>query len=196
MPTGYTAKLCQGEQSFEEFILRLSRAFGANVMLRDDPLDTPLPTKVREISPYLFNTLKDFKKELKEVENWTIKEANKKAEAHFQNELSAHLDSVKEKNILRKRLEAMITKVRAWNPPTPDHVDLQKLAISQLEETIKYDCTPYPKYPQKVSGEDFKQEKIENITWNITHYSKEIEDETKRANEANTWINTLRKSLK
>jgi len=46
MPTGYTAKLCEGEQSFGEFALGCARAFGACVMQREDSMDD-LP-KARE----------------------------------------------------------------------------------------------------------------------------------------------------
>lgn len=46
MPTGYTSPLYEGKEiSFEQFALRCARNFGALVMMREEPLDTPIPEK-------------------------------------------------------------------------------------------------------------------------------------------------------
>ena len=52
MPTGYTAKIADG-QTFEEFILSCARAFGALVEMRDEPADAPIP---EEFKPSAYHT--------------------------------------------------------------------------------------------------------------------------------------------
>ena len=38
MPTGYTANIVDGEETFEEYVWRCTRAFGAMMHMRDDSL--------------------------------------------------------------------------------------------------------------------------------------------------------------
>jgi len=45
MPTGYTATLMEKNQTFPEFIMGCARAFGALIMMRDDPNDATIPDK-------------------------------------------------------------------------------------------------------------------------------------------------------
>jgi hypothetical protein len=52
MPTGYTAKLVESGQTFEEFVLTCARAFGALIELRDEPLDAPIPETLEPHSYY------------------------------------------------------------------------------------------------------------------------------------------------
>ena len=42
MPTGYTAGILEGE-TFEQYALQCAKAFGALVMMRDEPSDAPIP---------------------------------------------------------------------------------------------------------------------------------------------------------
>ena len=62
MPSGYTSRLCEGEQPFEEFVLQCARAFGACVMQRDAPIDE-LPTH-NERDSYYTNALAAAKRTL------------------------------------------------------------------------------------------------------------------------------------
>ena len=57
MPTGYTAKLMEQGQTFPEFIMSCARAFGALIMMRDDPANAPIPEKF-EPSDYHVRALK------------------------------------------------------------------------------------------------------------------------------------------
>ena len=54
MPTGYTSKIGD-DQSFKDFALRCARNFGANILMRDDPMDAEI--KKYEVEPYYMNRL-------------------------------------------------------------------------------------------------------------------------------------------
>ena len=56
MPIGYTSKLHDGDQPFNEFIMSCARAFGALVTMRDDPNDAPIPEF--EVSEYSVTSVK------------------------------------------------------------------------------------------------------------------------------------------
>ena len=52
MPTGYTARLCDGEQTFKDFAMLCARACGALIEMREDPMDAPIPEKIKRSSYY------------------------------------------------------------------------------------------------------------------------------------------------
>ena len=195
MPTGYTAKLCEQDQSFEDFMLQCARAFGALIMLRDDPMNKPLPEKVREVSSYYFEDLEKNQKELKEVEAWTTEQAENEASLQYFDELKAYQEHVEKVTRTRIRLVTMLDKVKAWEPPSPEHQGLKDFAIQQLNETIKYDGETYLKTPKKITGNMFKERRISDLKNSITYDENSLKDETQRAEESNTWVDLLRKSL-
>lgn len=66
MPTGYTADLTL-DTPFERFAMRCARAMGACVMMRDDPMDAPIPDKW-EPDDYYRKRLEDAKAKLAAAE--------------------------------------------------------------------------------------------------------------------------------
>lgn len=72
MPTGYTAKLHNGEeQTFPEFVMSCARAFGALITMRDDPADAEIPDEFKP-SDYHVRELEKARERLSEVEGWTF----------------------------------------------------------------------------------------------------------------------------
>jgi len=85
MPTGYTAKLMESGQTFQDFVMQCARAFGACVMMRDDPMDAPIPERF-EPSDYNVKRLAEAKAELVKLQAMTNDEKiafgeSKKAES-------------------------------------------------------------------------------------------------------------------
>ena len=62
MPTGYTAAIKDGI-SFNEYALSCARAFGALIMMRDEPADAPIPDEFKP-SDYHFKKIEEAKAEL------------------------------------------------------------------------------------------------------------------------------------
>ena len=74
MPTGYTAKLMENGQSFQEFVMFCARAMGVCVMMRDDSLDKPIPEKF-EPSDYELKEMAKARTELDRLLSMTKKQA-------------------------------------------------------------------------------------------------------------------------
>jgi len=195
MPTGYTLDLYNGKDiTFEEFVLKCARAFGALIDVRDEPMDAPIPERF-EPSDYHLTELIKAKKRLKEVKKWNEKIAEQEAERTYQEALKKREEFVKKNNLIRKRYEDMLSKVREWKPPTPDHVDLKKFMIQQLEDSIEFDCF-IPEMPQSLSGEEYKEQQIKKALDDIDYHEKEYAKEVNRVRERNKWLLLLRESLK
>lgn len=74
MPSGYTSDIYEGKDiSGKDFILKCARAFGATIMMRDEPLDKEIP--VFEPSTYYIEVLEKAKNELEKYKKMSTEEA-------------------------------------------------------------------------------------------------------------------------
>lgn len=198
MSTGYTYKLCEGKQSFEDFALQCARAFGACVMQRDDnPNDPP---KLQEPSDHHFIQLEKAREELSKWENTSEEEASILAEEDYQKQKKEYLQMIQDGKAVRARLENMLEKVLAYEPPTEDHKEYKNFMIQQLELTLNHDgdfqyYVDALKNLKKQSGEQYKTDRIESAQHNIDYHHKHMKKEYERVDSRNEWIKKLYESL-
>lgn len=182
-----------------EFALRCARSFGALIEMREEPLDAPIPEKF-EPSTHNKNQLIKDKAKYAKFMVLTDEEKYAELERSYNKMVAEYAEIEKKENekrrILRQRYEAMLDKVCAWNPPTPEHVGLRDFMVRQLVDSIDNDCEEYkPIIPEKEEWCDV-QSHIDFLKKNIDisqeHYDKEIISYGKR----NQWLSDLRESLK
>src|SRR5437870_4307935 len=123
MPSGYTATLYEGEQSFEDFVWGCARGMGALVLLRDSP-DAPIPERF-EPGTYYATRVADAQLRLDALNGMTADDAERAARTAFESETEYRRAADRRDAEIRARYEAMLRRVRAWEPPTPDHVGLR-----------------------------------------------------------------------
>jgi hypothetical protein len=187
MATGYTAKLSDGEQSFEDFVLGCACAFFYDT--------SKLPEKWKVKTSYA-DSLKEHQAELAKVKKMGMAEAKREADKEFAKAKAEHEKDKRERAAAEDRLMAMRAKVADWEPPTAKHVRLKKLMLQQIDETINFDCVDYDGGPSKrMSGGDWLRSKIAELKRDIEYDSRHYAEEVKRTNERNEWCDALRKSL-
>ena len=195
MPTGYTLDLYDGKDiTFEEFVLKCARAFGALIDMRDEPMDAPIPDRF-EPSDYHLKELEKAKRRLKEIRTWNEEKAEQEAERAYREALKEREEFIKKNKLIRKRYEDMLSKVQKWKPPTIEHASLKQFMIQQLLESIEFDCF-VPEMPQRLSGEEYREQQIKKALSDIEYHEKEYAEEVNRVYEKNKWLLSLRESLK
>ena len=195
MPTGYTLDLYNGKDiAFEEFVLKCARAFGALIDMRDEPMDAPIPERF-EPSDYHLKELEKAKRRLKEIRKWNEEKAEQEAERAYREALKEREEFIKKNKLIRKRYEDMLSKVQKWKPPTIEHASLKQFMIQQLVESIEFDCF-VPEMPQRLSGEEYREQQIKKALSDIEFHEKEYAKEVNRVHERNKWLLLLRESLK
>lgn len=136
MPSGYTARLYDGEQTFEDFIIGCAHAF--SVDMRDMPVGEPIPAPVvddgyrRRLDAALAR-----REELREFgfDRW----AEERDRAH--REYVESTNRMRGQYALRRvRYQAMLERVAAWDPPTEDHVGLRDFMREQLTSSLRFDA--------------------------------------------------------
>ncbi len=196
MPTGYTAKLMDKGETFQEFILGCARAFGACIDMRDDSSDTPIPEKF-EPSNYHTEKLKENKEELLKLKAMSEEEKISFSESKKDKELNEKKEWLNKKLEENKRLEDMKDQVQAWRPPTKDHQGLKDFMLQQIKiskHDLNYITDKILKL-HKRTPISFYVDAVSDCAWGISYHQKESQKEIDRVNQRNEWLKQLRNSI-
>ncbi len=193
MPTGYTADIAKGI-SFQQYALSCARAFGALVMMRDEPSDAPIPEAFTP-SDYYVKALTDARAKLAELQALDGEALLAAHSAAAKADEARDAEYAREKADLRAKYEAMLEQARAYKAPSPDHEEFARFMVKQIEESIDFDCTIYPRDPINPSATGWLAEQIQQAAKSVRYYAEEHDKELARTASRNQWIAQLRKSL-
>lgn len=191
MPTGYTCDIEKGI-SFKEYALNCARAFGANVLMRDEPKSAPI--KTYESDPYYVNKLVETIKEKEQFLTLSEEHTRKMWNKEYQQYVTDRTDWNKDKEILREKYEAMLEQVRLFEPPTEEHVNYKKFMESQIVESIQWDCSLH-EIEEQETFEDWLVTKLEGFNEDIEYYTKKNEEEISSNTGRNEWNEKLFEAL-
>lgn len=194
MTTGYTQYIKEGNISFPEFAMKCARAFGALIEMRDDSLDAQIPNEIKP-SEYHKEEMERMQKELDIANAMTLEEAKTKAAEEFEDVVIRQRRYIIQNYILRRKYEDMLHKVKMWQPPTSEHINIKMFMIGQIESSINFDCTYVPEDPIEKSSEVWLKEHQEKCHRDLDNHIKEWHEELKRSIERTEWIKELKKSL-
>jgi hypothetical protein len=192
MPTGYTAGIEDGKiTTLADYALLCARAFGATIMQRDDPT-ADLP-KLRAEESHHAKELAKSVRHLAIIEAMTEGDTEAAAKAEYTKANREYEESSAKRREELARYDALRKQVNAWQPPTPDHVELKKFMLQQIEVSTQRWYTPKP--PKKHTGAEWRQEQIASTTWSINYHTEGKAKEEERNAGANDWIRALYKSV-
>lgn len=194
MPTGYTYPVCEGKiTEFPEFAMSCARAFGALITMRDDPVDATIPDEIKPETTYYDDRIAADMKRMGEIQAMTYAEADAAATATHQEALASRAKYLADKDSEATRINAMMAKVRAWHPPTPDHVEMKKFMIDQL--TISLPGSYTPEIPALLDGITWRAKEIDRLADAVVYAKTERAKEIERARGRTEWVKALRASL-
>jgi len=195
MPTGYTAAVKDGV-SFEEFAMTCARGMGACIMMRDEPLSTPVPDEFQPSSHHT-DRLNIELAALELIKAMSDAECQAAAVSRHQSEVAEFADRQERDRATCERYTEMLDKVRAWVAPTPDHEGLKTFMADQLKQSIDFDGpSDYGKPdPEPMEGAEWRESELARISDQIAYHRKEHADELSRTRSRNEWVSALRVSL-
>lgn len=194
MPTGYTAVLNERDVTFKEFAMRCARAFGALVLMRDDPMDADIPDEFKP-SPFYAESVKRDEDEIARVRAMTDDELEEASGAEYQKAVREQRDSLAKDQVTRSRYESMLTQARAWTPPTPDHQGLKDFMVQQIEESIRFDCGYQPAAPVALTGKEWQSKRLADLERSLSYSRKSEREERERAASRTEWVRALKGAL-
>jgi hypothetical protein len=205
MPTGYTAGIIDGEiTTFEQFATQCSRAFGATIHMRDNPLDSPY--EPRTPSQYYVNSLQSQREKLEETKTMTDEAIVQDFETLLKDSLEYHERELEKTKVNLGRLNSIMESAKSWVPPTEDHEGVRDYMIDQLEITIKADGDPSyhvnkivqakKELEEGIDPKVYREEKIKEIEDRISYYEGEVQKELERCKQSNDWMDNFLESIK
>lgn len=195
MPTGYTAELMEKGLPFRTFVLQCARAFGACVMQRDEGMES-LPRK-QTPSDYYAKAVKKAKAELKRLEAMSPAKQEEYGDELRADARSRALQMLAKEREENRRLEAMATQVRAWEPPTDEHKGLKDFMLEQIKIS-RHDEAWAEKYVREAEEKTpmaYYIEALSKAMRDVPYYEEEQRKEEGRTDDRNEWIDRLYRSL-
>ena len=196
MPTGYTAGVRDGTiTDFAEYAMNCARAFGALIEMRDDPSDAEIPKKL-EPSTYSNERLKEAEEEFRRIGRMSNADAEEEAEKAYNEKLAHRARMESEQRKIRERYDAMLSKARAFRSPSSDHDGYAKFLVSQLTDSIEWDChDSSDAMPVKETGLEWRIRRNAEVDHDVGYHRKEYSEEVERTNGRNEWLAKLRAEL-
>jgi hypothetical protein len=194
MPTGYTAAIKDGI-SFEQFVWDCARAFGALVMMRDEPTSAPIPQRF-EPSTYYAKSVEEAKTKLAHLRSLTPELASAECLAEHQLDVARWTERGNERRELREKYLRMLVKVKDWRPPTPEHAGLKDFMEKQISESIEWDCSSkYDTRPEPKTTDAWLADSIGRAEREVSRAEDSLRDEIVRTENRNAWLKALRDSV-
>jgi hypothetical protein len=195
MPTGYTARIYEGEdQTFAEFAMNCARAFGYLIDLRDSP--TAEIPEVFEPSSYYAENLDRAEAELWRWQQMSDEDVAADLRRAQQEAIKRREEIITTAAKLRERYESMLAKVQAWEIPSDEHVGLRDFMVQQLNDSIKHDCsTSFLPEPPPDDIDAWRESRISYAQRDVAYYAEQYAEECGRAEATTNWVRSLRKSL-
>lgn len=196
MPTGYTATLMESDQTFQDFVLLCARAFGACIMMRDEPMDAPIPQRFAP-SRYNQERVAAANAELARLQSMTNDQKIAFGESR-RSERAQCLERILKKEVEQnQRLEKMESLVKQWTPPTPDHAGLKEFMLDQLSIS-KHDTGYLQRSITETlekSSMEYYAEAVKGAQRDIEYHTNEQIEEDQRAESRTAWVQQLRASI-
>lgn len=194
MPTGYTAPIEDDPSyTFEQFVWRCARAFGALILMRDDDMDARVP-QAFEPSNWNAEQLAKAQAKLAELEGATLEQAAVLARAEFESALK-YYNETRERNAAKAAAyAAMRAKVEAWEAPSEEHTELKKFMLNQIDESVRFGCYE-PDEPICKEASAWLVDALDAARDAVAYHTEEHGKELKRTQERNRWTRLLRESV-
>lgn len=195
MPTGYTADVPKGI-SFQTFAMNCARAFGACIMLRDEPGGGDRIPDRFEPDSYHKDAAERARAELADLESLGHGECARRAAVEWKESEQSRLRREQEREDTRRAYEQMLAQVKAWEAPTAEHAGLKTFMIDQLEQSIDFDCNYTASQPApRLSADEWRNQRRVSLAKDIAYHDREYANEVKRTEERTAWVQALRASL-
>lgn len=198
MATGLTAQIPNG-LTFPEFALRCARQFGPTIRQRDD--DTDVPPKLpkndaerhkREAAEYL--------QRQQEMLNMGDQQKIDWGKTEKERELNYLYEAYEKRRQDAIAYVLMYMQAMEWQPPSPRHQKLKDFMLTQISETIDWDCDLNGlirriKLVESEQPMTFFEVKIKDLSWSYQFHIEQAEKQQVGHESNCTWIIQLYQSL-
>lgn len=200
--TGYTAQIENGKyHNRERFFKALYKGFRCCYGYEGKPLSVPTPTQF-EPDPYY---KQKYDKAVEVRNKWkqmTFDEAKQKIIEKYNTEITQAKKSLENYKLEDEKYKKVRNEIVKWNPPTDEHKALKNFALEQIDLSMNT-------YIYNYLERDLNKELdiSDNAVWkyindmnascekNVGEAYEQWQEELKRTDEKNTWMQQFLESL-
>ena len=192
---GYVHSLIDDNLSFKDFMLRCARGFGALITMRDEPMDAPIPDTFED--NYYANSVSNAEQTVANLKAMTDAEKLAYGETKKNEAVEAAIQSVVEYRREYQKAWDTLDQVRAWAPPSSDHIEYKNQVIKWLTDSLdgyKF----YDTLIEEAQAKDpitFYNDALKTAERDIVYYKEEAVKEADRNANRSAWVQQLKASL-
>ena len=192
MPTGYTYQVQEGTiTSLSDFAMLCSRAFGATIDLRDEPLNAEIPEKF-EPSNYHFKEIQRETAVLAAHDALKRDEIVLKTYQTYERDLNYAIEYNKKADETNEKYQNMLNQIDNFQVPE-SHANFKAFMIEQLNMSMESFRMPMP---AKLTPEAWFSKERKRLVESIQYHEKYYAEDVERATKNTEWISTLRQLIK
>lgn len=202
MPTGFTAPIYDGEDiTFEQFANSCLRHFGIYLRFEGEYPNLSRYEIPDKICPSDYYKKRYEEAKAKYEKHLATPKTKEELEAEYlsyvNDVIKRNEDRIKENEALKRRYNAMLSKVRKWTPPSEEYEDIKNFMESQLFDSLSFDCSGV--YVEKIIPKDeWIQEQVnrtdlvKSMKYHLEQYNRAVAD----AEKETQWLKTFSESIK
>lgn len=187
-------KITQGEDiSLVEFLSGYARDLGALAHMRDEKQGAPI--KYREVDTERHEKrIAEAEKNYHYYMNMTEEQAEELVNEDHDYFMRMYKEKLEENELVKPRIQAMIDKVSAWEPPTEKHNNLKNIAVTQLQDNLAW-YVREPTEPEKEDAAEWLLNMRENAERVLDNFKEEYKKHVDYVAKVNKWIDDFAQSL-
>ena len=196
MPTGFTCIIDdKPETTFREFALRCVRGMSVCMRMRDESIDAAAPQTIEPETWHLDKLTEAQDKFARLLEHTTGADKKRQCTETNQRRQKEYIEYTAKDNAVRERYLAMLSKVKEWVPPTPEHQNFQKFMAEQLVSGGGLDYEYSTPVPKMLTPEEWFAEELAQAEHDIEYHEEHWCKEQDNCAVATAWLQALYASL-
>jgi hypothetical protein len=165
-------------------------------MMRDDPLDAPIPERF-EPTEFYQRSLNEARAEVQRLEKLNASQRTAEGEGLKRDAIVRNQQWLAKDLVTNARLNQMIERVNEWTPPSGEHEELKTFMLQQLTTSIEnteHIERALAEAKSKAAGQFFA-DALTNARRRVMYSTEEQQKETQRVEGRNQWLAQLRASV-
>lgn len=194
MPSGLTDIVAKGNTSFRDFALRCARAMDVLIEMKEEPLDAEIPAEIKP-SSYHKDKFREASKIFYSAMTMRNDEAERLANEAYAKYLEEHMSSAESNKQIALFYSNVLVKVGRWKPPSPNHDRFKEFMISQLEDSLKKDCSYDLQKPKRQTGSEFRSDLVKQARKDMDYHRSSYARDVRNSKKRTEWVQALKGSL-
>lgn len=189
MPSGFTAELHDGPQSFEDFVTTAARGMGALITMRDVDFSVKPPRALEPETKYNEDKLRKALQKERYLLSQSSHSLEESAREYNRTMRKVYETSERKAEEIAWRYQEMLDEIERTEWPEI-LLSFKDFMVKQLKESLMFDVS-ITKEPVEISAKEYLDQELARTQRDIEYHQEQIRKEIERTRERNEWLSAL-----